>query len=50
MWPALETYPPATSDSEKYFFTQCTIHLWNSLTQDVVMAISPDGFGRGTIS
>ena len=31
----------------KYFITQHTVRLWNSLPQDVVMATNLDGFKSG---
>ena len=35
------------TNKRKYFFTQHTVKLWNSLPQDVVMATNLDGFKRG---
>ena len=51
-----ETFPPSLKildpgeadwgDKMKYFFIQCIVKLWNSLPQDIVMAINLDGFKR----
>ena len=35
------------TDNRKYFFRQRIVNLWNSLSQDVVMATNLDGFKRG---
>ena len=35
------------TDIGKYFFTQRVVSLWNSLSQDVVMASGLDAFKRG---
>ena len=35
------------TNKRKDYFTQCTVRLWNSLPQDVVMATNLDGSKRG---
>ena len=36
-----------SEDKRKYFFTQHVVSLWNSLSQDVVIASGLDAFKRG---